>query len=1212
MTTFAEVLRRQAEARPDDTAFIFLENGETEADTLTFAALDRDAKGVAALLQQRTRAGDRALLLYPPGLDFVRAFMGCLYAGVVAVPVYPPRRNRTVDRLKAVANNAEAAVALTSTAVSLALARGEGGDLDLPVVVADRDVALDADAWRAPTLGRADLAFLQYTSGSTGTPKGVMVTHGNLLHNCEVIKAGFSHTPASVFVSWLPVFHDMGLVGMVLQPIYTGSRSVLMEPAAFLQKPVRWLRAVTRYRGTTSGAPNSAYELCVRKIAAGDRADLDLRSWQFAYNGAEPVRASTVRRFHETFAPCGLRWEAVQPCYGMAETTLLVSIGGAGQTPTFHTDEAGAEWVSSGRVWLDERVVVVDPDSCRRRAEGQTGEIWIASDSVAAGYWKRPEETAAAFGARLAPDGEGPWYRTGDLGFLREGQLYVTGRLKDLIIIRGRNLYPQDIEYTAGTAHPALSSDGTAAFAIEGPEAEDSEQLVVVCEVVRERLARLDADEVLTTVRQAVADAHDVDPAAIVLLRTLGLPKTSSGKVQRRACRDRFLAGTLDIVGQWRRPVTGSEGTTAGGPGVSYAAVRDWLIARLAAQAGVTAAQVSIHDPFSRFGLDSQRAVMLSGDLQDWLGRPLPATVAYDFPTIDALARHLGGATAPESASGRATPQVGDPIAIVGMGCRYPGADTPEQFWQRLAGGEDLIGPAPASRPHAAALGHAGFIDNVDLFDAAAFGISPREAEAMDPQQRLLLEVAMDTFERAGLAASALSGSRTGVFIGISNIDYVRLQAGHPSATDVYAGTGNALSVAANRLSYHFDLRGPSWAVDTACSSSLVAVHQACESLRHGESDLALCGGVNLILSPELTQVFARAGMLSAARRCRTFDAEADGYVRGEGVGLVVLERLSDALRHGRTVHAIIRGSAVNQDGRTNGLTAPNGPAQQDVVRAALRAAGVAPAQVGYVEAHGTGTPLGDPIELNALVGVLGEGRRPSQRCRVGSVKTNIGHLESAAGIAGLMKAVLALQHGAVPPHLHFTRLNPHITLEGSPFAIPTALEPWPVAEGRRIAGVSAFGFGGTNAHVIVEESPVPSSSSEVAPHAGHAFQRQRYWCADTGPAVADDALTHPLLGRRQPMTAEAPDSHVWESLLPGDGLSYAASVEMALAAAASVGRTSRRIIDLRIHPGGATGGAGAQRVQTRLDTAPAGAWQFRVYRWSGDAWTLSVSATLI
>ena len=1083
IVSFADVLRQRAAEQPGTRAFTFLDNGETASDTLTYAELDRDATAIAGMLGRHARPGDRALLLFPPGLDFVRAFMGCVYAGVIAVPAYPPRRNRSIDRLVAITADAQPAVTLTNTAASKLLARSDVAALRVPVIVVGRDVDLPSSGAALLALDPSGVVFLQYTSGSTGTPKGVMVTHANLLHNCELIKVAFDHSAESVFVSWLPVFHDMGLVGKVLEPIYCGATSVLMEPAAFLQKPVRWLRAISRYRGTTSGAPNSAYELCLRKIAAEDLASLDLGSWRFAFNGAEPVRASTVRRFMDMFAPCGLRPGSVHPCYGLAESTLLVSIGATGTPPVFVERPDGRTVVGSGRLWLGERVIAVDPETREPVGAGETGELWIKSPSIAAGYWQRADETEAAFGARTA-GGDGPFFRTGDLGFLRDGELFVTGRRKDLIIIHGRNLYPQDVEHTAESAHDAMARDSSAAFAVASDD--HDEQLAVVCEIARDKLARLDSGEVMQAIRQAVAEEHDVDPAAIVLVRPLTIPKTTSGKIQRGTVRERFAAGSLDVVAEWRRPASApAEPAIAGA--ASYESIRDWLIARIAAQSGIEPDRIGVRDSLSRYGIDSQRAVLMSGDLQDWLGRPMPATLAYDFPSIDALARHLAQAGGDAHQSSERVG--GEAIAIVGIGCRFPGADSPDEFWTMLRAGVDAIGPAPAARPHAAALGIGGFLASVDAFDAPFFNIAPREAEVMDPQQRLLLEVAWEAIEDAGIAADRLAGSRTGVFVGISNSDYARLQTGLAAATDPYAATGNALSVAANRLSYHFDLRGPSWAVDTACSSSLVAVHHACGSLRRGESDLALCGGINLILSPELTTTFGRAGMMSASHRCRTFDAAADGYVRGEGAAVVVLKRVSDAIRDHDRIWAVVRGSAVNQDGRSNGLTAPNGPAQQAVIRDALSAAGLAPSDIGYVEAHGTGTRLGDPIEMNALMDALADGRTDTAPCWVGSVKTNIGHLEAAAGIAGLVKVALAMRHAEIPPHLHFAQANPHIAFDGRPFAIPTAPVAWTTRGGApRRAGISSFGFGGTNAHVVIEDAPPALASPPAGEPSWHVL----------------------------------------------------------------------------------------------------------------------------
>lgn len=425
-----------------------------------------------------------------------------------------------------------------------------------------------------------------------------------------------------------------------------------------------------------------------------------------------------------------------------------------------------------------------------------------------------------------------------------------------------------------------------------------------------------------------------------------------------------------------------------------------------------------------------------------------------------------------------------EPIAVVGMGCRYPGADNPEAFWQLLENGVDAISEVPTSRwnvaefydPNPATPGKmntcwGGFIEDIDHFDPEFFGISAREAESIDPQQRLLLETSWEALEDAGIVPDSLRGSKTGVFIGISNNDYSRLHDRCSSSTNAYFGTGNAFCIAANRLSYLLDLRGPSLAIDTACSSSLVAVHQACNSLRQGECQLALAGGINLIVAPDLTIAFSQARMMAADGRCKTFDASADGYVRGEGSGIIVLKRLKDALRDEDNILALIKGSAVNQDGHSNGLTAPNGPSQQAVVRSALENAGIQPHQVGYIEAHGTGTSLGDPIEVSSLKRVLQAGRATGDTCWLGSVKTNIGHLEAAAGITGLIKVVLALQHQKIPRHLHFEELNPRISLENTCLSIPTEMQPWSTIDQTRIAGISAFGFGGTNAHVVLQEA---------------------------------------------------------------------------------------------------------------------------------------------
>ena len=477
--TLVGSLRRRAVSEPGRQAYGFLANGEGVETRLSFGELDAEARRIAALLQHSLGAtGQRVLLLYPPGLEFVTAFLGCLYAGVVAVPAYPPGSRRALPRLATMAGDARPALVLTRAAELerySSMASGVPELARLPWLASDASDASDALDARLAEPSPEDIAFLQYTSGSTATPKGVIVNHGNLVHNEEMIHRGFATSADSVIVGWLPVYHDMGLIGNVLQPLYVGARCILMPPLAFLQKPARWLRAVSRFQATISGGPDFAYQLCAEKVGAAERRELDLASWRIAFNGAEPVRAATLERFTAAFAECGFERRAFYPCYGLAEATLFVSGGDPAAPPV--TLEAAAPALEAGRIetpgaapgrrlvgcgtpHLDARVVIVDPETRQPRAPRQVGEIWIAGPSVARGYWRREEANAEAFDGRLS-SGEGGFLRTGDLGFLDDGgELFVTGRLKDLVILRGRNLYPQDVEATARDAHPALRAGG--------------------------------------------------------------------------------------------------------------------------------------------------------------------------------------------------------------------------------------------------------------------------------------------------------------------------------------------------------------------------------------------------------------------------------------------------------------------------------------------------------------------------------------------------------------------------------------------------------------------------------------------------------------------------------------------------------------------------------------------------------------------------------
>ena len=537
-------------------------------------------------------------------------------------------------------------------------------------------------------------------------------------------------------------------------------------------------------------------------------------------------------------------------------------------------------------------------------------------------------------------------------------------------------------------------------------------------------------------------------------------------------------------------------------------AIRAWLVAEIARVVELDASEIDVRAPFDSLGLSSIDGVTLSGDLEQLLGRDLPPTLVYEHPSIEALSGYLGDSSEMAGPSPTRPPSdPSQPVAIVGIGCRFPGADGPEAFWRMLRDGADMIREVPPDRwdaaayydpdpavPGKAASRWGGFLDQIDRFDPFFFGISPGEAERMDPQQRLLMELAYEAFEDAGYPMPRLAGSRTAVLVGISVNEYGLLQHGRHELLNGHSGTGAALAIGANRISYFFDLHGPSLAVDTACSSSLMAVDLACRSLRSGECDLALAGGVNLILSPAHSIAFTKAGVLAPDGRCKPFDAAADGYVRGEGGGLVVLKPLPAALADGDAIYAVIRGGAVFQDGRTNGLMAPNGEAQEAVLRAAYENAGVSPGDVQYVETHGTGTLLGDSMEAHAIGRVTSVGRGGAP-CALGSVKSNFGHLEAAAGAAGLIKVALALKHRTLPPSLHFRSPNPHVPFEALGLHVQQELASWPDRTGPRLAGVSSFGFGGTNVHMILEEAPrtaAPSptedpSSPQLLPLSAHS-----------------------------------------------------------------------------------------------------------------------------
>ncbi|HEX2973318.1 MAG TPA: beta-ketoacyl synthase N-terminal-like domain-containing protein, partial [Tepidisphaeraceae bacterium] len=750
--------------------------------------------------------------------------------------------------------------------------------------------------------------------------------------------------------------------------------------------------------------------------------------------------------------------------------------------------ESAIEVVGCGRPLPGLSIAIVAPESQKALAAGQIGEIWLHSAQMARGYYHNPEATREAFTARLSAPAfglpEGPYFRTGDLGFLDEQQvLYITGRCKDVIIIDGVNHYPNDIEHTVEQCHPDIVPSGVAAFSYDDDK---GEQLGIWVEVTTDT----DPEGVIHNTLHAVSEHHELGVACIQLLRRGTIPKTSSGKIQRHACRDAFCEGQVAPLHEWRR----KEEPQPEALPQEQRAVEERLRHLLASRLGISPESIDAREPVASYGLSSRQAVALAVELEDLFGVSLPVTLFWRFPSIRAVAAFLTREQCGETPTAPAVaPTNHVPIAIIGMAARLPGTDTLDDFWRLLQNGREAIRRIPSDRwdaesvyhPEPGQKGktytlHGGFLDSVDRFDAAFFGLSGREAAQMDPQQRLLLEVTWEALEDAHCPADRLDGTDTGVFIGASHTDFARRLLSNPDLIDVHTGAGATLSIIANRISYWLGLHGPSMTIDTACSSAMVAIHQACQSLRNQECGLAIAGGVNLILAPEATIALSQAHMLSPDGRCKAFADNADGYGRGEGCGVILLKRLDDALADGDPVLGIVQGTALAQDGRSNGLTAPSEIGQALVIRRALADAHLLPDDLLFIEAHGTGTKLGDPIEVAALREVFGKTRPQDLPLWIGSVKSNIGHLEAAAGIAGILKVLLAFRHHLLPATLHARRLNPALMLDGTPLRIAT--EPVPLPEGVPCyAGVSSFGFGGTLSHIILAAPPTRQQSEAPA-----------------------------------------------------------------------------------------------------------------------------------
>ncbi len=652
-STLVDLLEKRGKELNDELLYIFLEDGENETNFITFGDMLNRVKAVSAYLQTIGKQGDRVLLLFPTGIEFITALFGCIFSGIIGVPSYSPRKNRTNQRFKNILSDSEPSIIFTTRKIfnNLQSIFSEEQYLQRYTFLINEDINDSiSDKWIKPDIKPDDVAMLQYTSGSTGQPNGVMISHINILHNSEYIRQSFGFNRLSTGVNWLPNFHDMGLIGCLIQPIYTGFKNVIIPSVNFLQYPHKWFKAISKYKGTAAGGPNFAYDYCSNKVTSEQSRGVDFSNITTFWCGADPIHKETLVRFSEKFNKNSFHPRQFYPCYGLAESTLMVTGGNYRKEPIYFKAEIKALaqnivkpakkdpdsriFVSCGYPWLGTTVVIANPEKSTLCEPDEIGEIWTSGPSVAKGYWNNPEETKYTFQAYLADTGEGPFLRTGDLGFIRDGHLYITGRLKDLIIIRGTNHYPQDIELTVEKCHPTLKENAGAAFSID---IADEERLVIITEVERTYMRNLNTEDVFEAVRLAIAEEHAILPYAIILIRTGNIPKTSSGKIQRSACKKDFLNDNLNIISEWKMEL--SPGHVQSIKSYSVESLREWLVNWLSQKRNLDPAIIDPDKPIAVYGLDSLMAVNLEKDVNEQFGVRWPIESFLRENTINQLVK---------------------------------------------------------------------------------------------------------------------------------------------------------------------------------------------------------------------------------------------------------------------------------------------------------------------------------------------------------------------------------------------------------------------------------------------------------------------------------------------------------------------------------------------------------------------------------------------
>lgn len=1095
--------RLVAAARGGPGKGIVYVRGSGDEVAQSYAELLEQASRVAAALQEvGLEAGSHVLLQLEAGEDFIPGLWGCILAGAIPVPVaVAPTYVHPNSALQKLTNAWElleqppilaAGPALEGLRVNGTFGSGARAILDIEELSASK--AEFVSVRREAT----DTAVLLLTSGSTGRPKGVPLSHRNLLAMAAGTKQANGFSADDVTLNWMALDHVGAVSFLGTMAMDLGCKQIHVPTSYILQNPLRWLDLISRHRATISWAPNFAFTLFLERAKEVEEGKWDLSSMRFLVNAGEPVVARTARGFIRLLQRHGLPTTALRPAFGMSETCSGITWS-RGLTLENTTDET--PFVDLGPSIPGSAMRVVDEEG-NVLQEGEHGLLQFRGPSVFDGYFRNPEETAETFR-------EG-WFTTGDLACLRDGSLYITGRQKDVIIVNGSNFYCHELESVVETL-PGLIKTFTAACAVREPGSE-TEQLALFFCPEKEDLESVAS--LAKKIRSILIQQGGIPPAFLVALQTGDVPKTEIGKIQRPQLKKAFEAG------EFKEKVI-----RAGVRNGTRKAVRKIRSPRELAPAiaeiwkdilGLDS--VAYDETFFELGGHSLLVVQVQVRLQELIGREIAIVELFNCPTVRALADHFAkefGATetpvqkAPSVATFGTEGTGSRDIAIIGIGLRFPGASSPDEFWKVLSEGRETIrffteedairdGVDPELARHPHHVKAAPMLDEPGAFDADFFRYNAKEARMIDPQQRVFLEVCWEAFEDAGYNPLTYPG-KVGLFAAagmntylannlLANNTFLKEENGGRMLTvDSMNGFNimitNDKDYLPTRVSYKLNLRGPSVNVQTACSSTLLTLHEACNSILMGDCEMSLAGGVSIKLPQHAGHLYSEGMLNSPDGHCRAYDEKAEGTIFGNGAGVVLLKPLAAARADGDTIYAVVKATASNNDGAGKvGFTAPSAAGEEDVCAEALARAGVSADSVTFVEGHGTGTPLGDPIEVTALTGAF---RRDSERtgyCALGSVKTNLGHLQIASGIAGLIKTALALHHRKIPGTLHFEKSNPRIDFARTPFFVNRELIDWKSPDGPRRAGVNSLGIGGTNVHAILEEAGDVAEAEKVDP----------------------------------------------------------------------------------------------------------------------------------